>query len=87
MPPTDSLNPRFTAERAIVDPILRMGSITGREALRARCEELARLVGLPVELIDRFPHRTHPARTATAGLDGAGGSGGERSGFAGPVPR
>ena len=43
--PTDSLNPRFTAERAIADPILRMGGISGRDALRARCEELARLVG------------------------------------------
>ena len=25
--------------------------------MRARCEELARQVGLPVELLDRFPHQ------------------------------
>ncbi|QEL21626.1 ABC transporter ATP-binding protein [Bosea sp. F3-2] len=66
--PTDSLNPRFTAERAIVDPILRMGSIRGRAALRARCEELAQLVGLPVELIDRFPHQLSGGQKARVGI-------------------
>ena len=39
--PTDSLNPRFTAARAIADPILQLGDIKGRDAIRARCEELA----------------------------------------------
>ncbi len=33
--PTDSLNPRFTAARAIVDPIMQLGDIRGRDALRA----------------------------------------------------
>ncbi len=66
--PTDSLNPRFTAERAIVDPILRMGSIKGRDALRMRCEELARLVGLPVDLIDRFPHQLSGGQKARVGI-------------------
>lgn len=66
--PTDSLNPRFTAERAIADPILRMGEVSGRDALRARCEELARLVGLPVELIDRFPHQLSGGQKARVGI-------------------
>lgn len=66
--PTDSLNPRFTAERAIADPIMRMGGMSGREALRARCEELARLVGLPVELIDRFPHQLSGGQKARVGI-------------------
>ena len=66
--PTDSLNPRFTAERAIADPILRMGSLSGRDAVRARCEELARLVGLPVELIDRFPHQLSGGQKARVGI-------------------
>lgn len=66
--PTDSLNPRFTAERAIVDPIMRMGAISGRDALRIRCEELARLVGLPVELIDRFPHQLSGGQKARVGI-------------------
>src|SRR5882757_7501772 len=47
--PTDSLNPRFTAARAIADPILRMSDINGRDAVRARCEELATQVGLPLQ--------------------------------------
>jgi peptide/nickel transport system ATP-binding protein len=42
--PTDSLNPRFTAARAIADPILRLGDVKGRGAVRARCEQLARQV-------------------------------------------
>jgi peptide/nickel transport system ATP-binding protein len=66
--PTDSLNPRFTAERAIADPIMRMGTISGRDALRARCEDLARLVGLPVELIDRFPHQLSGGQKARVGI-------------------
>ena len=54
--PTDSLNPRFTAARAIADPMLQLGGIRGA-TLRARCEELAGQVGLPVNLLDRFPHQ------------------------------
>jgi peptide/nickel transport system ATP-binding protein len=60
--PTDSLNPRFTAARAIADPIMQLGDIKGRDALRARCEELAGLVGLPINLLDRFPHHCPAAR-------------------------
>ena len=65
--PTDSLNPRFTAVRAIADPIMRMGDL-GRGALRARCEELARQVGLPVELLDRFPHQLSGGQKARVGI-------------------
>jgi peptide/nickel transport system ATP-binding protein len=66
--PTDSLNPRFTAVRAIADPILRLGGIKGRGALRARCEELATLVGLPVNLLDRFPHQLSGGQKARVGI-------------------
>ncbi|MBV8850745.1 MAG: ABC transporter ATP-binding protein [Methylobacteriaceae bacterium] len=66
--PTDSLNPRFTAMRAIADPILRLGDIKGRDALRARCEELAQLVGLPRHLIDRFPHQLSGGQKARVGI-------------------
>jgi peptide/nickel transport system ATP-binding protein len=66
--PTDSLNPRFTAARAIVDPIMQLGDIKGREALRARCEELAGLVGLPVNLLDRFPHQLSGGQKARVGI-------------------
>jgi peptide/nickel transport system ATP-binding protein len=66
--PTDSLNPRFTAARAIADPILRLGDVKGRGGVRARCEELARQVGLPLELLDRFPHQLSGGQKARVGI-------------------
>jgi peptide/nickel transport system ATP-binding protein len=66
--PTDSLNPRFTAIRAIADPILRLGGVRGGDALRARCEELAQLVGLPRHLLDRFPHQLSGGQKARVGI-------------------
>jgi peptide/nickel transport system ATP-binding protein len=66
--PTDSLNPRFTAARAIADPIMRLGDVKGRDALRARCEELAGLVGLPTNLLDRFPHQLSGGQKARVGI-------------------
>jgi peptide/nickel transport system ATP-binding protein len=66
--PTDSLNPRFTAARAIADPIMQLGDVKGRDALRARCEELAGLVGLPLNLLDRFPHQLSGGQKARVGI-------------------
>jgi peptide/nickel transport system ATP-binding protein len=66
--PTDNLNPRFTAARAIADPIMQLGNIRGRGALRARCEELAGLVGLPINLLDRFPHQLSGGQKARVGI-------------------
>jgi peptide/nickel transport system ATP-binding protein len=66
--PTDSLNPRFTAARAIADPILRLGDVRRRDALRTRCEELAQLVGLPRHLLDRFPHQLSGGQKARVGI-------------------
>jgi len=66
--PTDSLNPRFTAARAIADPILRLSDIRGHDAVRARCEELADQVGLPIDLLDRFPHQLSGGQKARVGI-------------------
>ncbi|MDX3965708.1 MAG: ABC transporter ATP-binding protein [Bradyrhizobium sp.] len=66
--PTDSLNPRFTAARAIADPVLQLGDVRGRDALRARCEELATMVGLPHNLLDRFPHQLSGGQKARVGI-------------------
>ncbi|MGY4367245.1 peptide/nickel transport system ATP-binding protein [Bradyrhizobium sp. LB1.3] len=66
--PTDSLNPRFTAARAIIDPIMQLGDIRGRDALRTRCEELATMVGLPLNLLDRFPHQLSGGQKARVGI-------------------
>jgi peptide/nickel transport system ATP-binding protein len=66
--PTDSLNPRYTASRAIADPLLRMGGVSGGGAIRARVEELASQVGLPENLLDRFPHQLSGGQKARVGI-------------------
>ena len=67
--PTDSLNPRFTAARAIADPLMRLGDVKGGAGgLRARCEDLATQVGLPIELLDRFPHQLSGGQKARVGI-------------------
>jgi oligopeptide/dipeptide ABC transporter ATP-binding protein len=64
---TDSLNPRFTAFRAIADPLRRLRRLGGA-ALRARVEEVARLTGLPEELLGRFPHQLSGGQKARVGI-------------------
>jgi peptide/nickel transport system ATP-binding protein len=64
---TDSLNPRFTAFRSIVDPLYRLGGVA-RGAARARAEELADMVGLPRSLLDRFPHQLSGGQKARVGI-------------------
>jgi oligopeptide/dipeptide ABC transporter ATP-binding protein len=64
---TDSLNPRFTAFRAIADPLLRLRGLSGT-ALTARVEEAARLTGLPAELLGRFPHQLSGGQKARVGI-------------------
>ena len=65
--PTESLNPRFTAARAIADPLYRFTDLKGA-AMRARCEELAAQVGLPLNLLDRFPHQLSGGQKARVGI-------------------
>jgi peptide/nickel transport system ATP-binding protein len=65
--PTDSLNPRFTAARAIADPLLQLGGIS-RNEVRSRCEELATQVGLPLQFLDRFPHQLSGGQKARVGI-------------------
>jgi peptide/nickel transport system ATP-binding protein len=66
--PTDSLNPRYTAARAISDPLLRLDDSDDRRSIRARVEELAGLVGLPANLLDRFPHQLSGGQKARVGI-------------------
>ena len=66
--PTDSLNPRWSAFRSIADPLFLLGGMKGADAARQRVEELARLVGLPGELLDRFPHQLSGGQKARVGI-------------------
>jgi oligopeptide/dipeptide ABC transporter ATP-binding protein len=64
---SDSLNPRFTAFHAIADPLRRLRRLGG-SALRDRIVEVARLVGLPAELLGRFPHQLSGGQKARVGI-------------------
>ena len=66
--PTDSLNPRFTAARAIADPLYRLAGIKGSDEARVRVERLADQVGLPHDLLDRFPHQLSGGQKARVGI-------------------
>ncbi|MCK2147458.1 ABC transporter ATP-binding protein [Marinobacter alexandrii] len=66
--PTDSLNPRWSAERSIVDPLLRLSPDMPAADRQARVLELASLVGLPIELLNRFPHQLSGGQKARVGI-------------------
>lgn len=65
---TDSLNPRCTAFDTITEPIKRLGPNHSRSSLQARAAELAQLVGLPTELLSRFPHQLSGGQKARVGI-------------------
>lgn len=64
---TDSLNPRHTARQTIADPLRRLAGMRGAQQT-ARLEELATLVGLPLPLLDRFPHQLSGGQKARVGI-------------------
>jgi peptide/nickel transport system ATP-binding protein len=66
--PTESLNPRFTARDSMVDPLRRLSKLRAPAALRAAAAELAGRVGLPAELLDRFPHQLSGGQKARVGI-------------------
>jgi len=63
----ESLNPRFTAARAIADPLRRLTRLRGAD-LDARVREAAGLAGLPDELLGRFPHQLSGGQKARVGI-------------------
>jgi len=66
--PTDSLNPRWSAERSIEDPLKNLSKGLGKTERKARVVELAGLVGLPTHLLDRFPHQLSGGQKARVGI-------------------
>jgi peptide/nickel transport system ATP-binding protein len=66
--PSDSLNPRFTAFRSIADPLYRLAGMSKAGEVRAKVDQLADRVGLPRELLDRFPHQLSGGQKARVGI-------------------
>jgi len=66
--PSDSLNPRFTAFDTIAEPLERLGGVSDRGERRRRTVEAAEQVGLPVELLTRYPHQLSGGQKARVGI-------------------
>lgn len=66
--PTDSLNPRFTAQDTIGEPLMRLIGLRDATQIRARVSELAAQVGLDGALLGRFPHQLSGGQKARVGI-------------------
>ena len=66
--PTDSLNPRQTAFEAIAEPLRRLRLVDDQSTLAARVADAANKVGLPPELLPRFPHQLSGGQKARVGI-------------------
>ena len=65
--PTDSLNPRYTAFDSIAEPMQLLTDVKGGE-LSAKVNAIADSVGLPPELLSRFPHQLSGGQKARVGI-------------------
>jgi peptide/nickel transport system ATP-binding protein len=63
----ESLNPRHRARDAIAEPLIHLGDLARRQR-GERVAELADLVGLPHDLLDRFPHQLSGGQKARVGI-------------------
>ncbi len=66
--PNDSLNPRFIAFDCIAHPLMRLVGMRKGEALTQRVRECADRVGLPADLLERFPHQLSGGQKARVGI-------------------
>jgi len=66
--PNESLNPRFSAFDCIAHPLLRLLKMRAGDTLRRRVEECADRVGLPRDLLARFPHQLSGGQKARVGI-------------------
>ena len=65
--PTDSLNPRYTARDTIAEPCRLLAGMDAATA-QARVDEVATQVGLPLELLSRYPHQLSGGQKARVGI-------------------
>jgi oligopeptide/dipeptide ABC transporter ATP-binding protein len=66
--PTESLNPSFRVFDAIADPLKRLLGVRDKGKLAMRVHHAADLVGLPRELIQRYPHQLSGGQRARVGI-------------------
>ncbi len=66
--PTDSLNPRYTAYDCIAEPLRLLAGLRDDAVVRARVGQAASDVGLPEELLSRFPHQLSGGQKARVGI-------------------
>jgi oligopeptide/dipeptide ABC transporter ATP-binding protein len=66
--PTDSLNPRFTAFDTIAEPLKRLAIARNAAERSVYVCESAEQVGLPLELLSRFPHQLSGGQKARVGI-------------------
>ena len=66
--PTESLNPSFRAFDSIADPLRRLLGVKDAAELERRVHYAAQLVGLPTELVLRYPHQLSGGQRARVGI-------------------
>ena len=66
--PSESLNPSFRVFDSIADPLKRLLGIFDKAKLTTRVHRAADLVGLPRELIERYPHQLSGGQRARVGI-------------------
>jgi len=66
--PHDSLNPRHSAFDSIAHPLRRLERLRDGAALTARVRDAATRAGLPIALLDRFPHQLSGGQKARVGI-------------------
>jgi oligopeptide/dipeptide ABC transporter ATP-binding protein len=66
--PTDSLNPSFRVARSIADPLRRLLGLRDAGAIAERVRKTAALVGLPEDLLQRYPHQLSGGQRARVGI-------------------
>ena len=64
----DSLNPRYTAFDTIAEPLRLLAGVRDAAEMRQKVEEIASLTGLPLELLQRFPHQLSGGQKARVGI-------------------
>jgi peptide/nickel transport system ATP-binding protein len=66
--PQSSLNPRLRLGVTLTRPLQIHGRLKGRQDQRDRAAALLDLVGLPTDLIDRYPHELSGGQRQRAGI-------------------